>query len=31
MSQKFIPLKYDKETDTFIQPNGTRIKIRVVD
>jgi len=29
--EKFIPLKYDKDTDTFIQPDGTRVKIKVVD
>ncbi len=31
MTDKFIPLKYDKKTDTFIRPDGTRVKIRVVD
>lgn len=31
MTRKFIPLKYDKETDTFTQPDGTLVKIRVVD
>jgi len=27
----FVPLRYDKETDTFIAPDGSKIKIRVVD
>jgi len=27
----FVPLKYDKETDTFIDPKGNRVKINVVD
>jgi len=29
--EKFVPWKYDKETDTFIEPDGTRVKVRVVD
>jgi len=30
-TSKFIPLKYDKKTDMFIRPDGTKVRIRVVD